>query len=241
MTDISRGAGSRIARSVRKTERADDNSEDEVQASGIPILLVRAQEDIASGDTGPVRRLVRASLSDDKGSEEEVGDEFDVYNRFADIEEGDDFFIRWSDGGYESLSRGATSEVSGLTCGSCNQLPGTFEKDIGDGVMAALTYEVAVTCGGESVTLSWDSSLTWLSETVNVDCNGPTSLDLNLTVTGYLPGDVTLTANTNEGVWVNETAWQPETAIVLRLTSFDPDCPCSPWQPYVCLVPTPEE
>ena len=138
------------------------------------------------------------------------------------------------------LSGAGTTEVSGLSCGSCNQLPGTYSIDLGDGVLASTNYEVAVTCGGQSIALEWVSGLTWDSGSVSVECGGGSvAMTLSMVATGYGPGNVTITATIGgmTSTWLNETAWQPETALLMRLETVDPDCPCTPFQPYPCLVP----
>lgn len=239
MAGVPQNEKRRLGNAVRKIEGLQPPPGEERPPLDAPILLVRAQEDIPTESSGDVKQLLRPIDTADKGDEEVVGDAFEIYNRFAGIEEDDDFFVRWNDGGWEALSRGATVEESGFTCGSCNQLPGTYTVEIDDPVFASTTYEVAVTCGGEIITLTWDSALTWLSGVVSVQCGGGSeNIDLELGVTGYLPGQVSLAANGVEATWTNETAWQPETALLLRLTTYDPECPCSPFQPYVCLVPT---
>lgn len=125
MSDISRRAGDKIKRWGRKVDAITrPPSADEVQAANVPILLVRAQESITQGESGSVKRLVRRSLGDEKGTEIEVGDEFDVYARFSDVGAGDDFFTRWVDGGYEQFSRGGAVQV----IGPC----GLFTPDISD-------------------------------------------------------------------------------------------------------------
>lgn len=246
MSDIDRRAGFRIAKSVRKTEQADDTLPDEVQPANVPILLVRAQDDIPTEESGDVKRLVRASLEDDKGNEVEIGEPFEVFNRGPGLAVGADFFVRWIDGGYEVFSRVATGVDGVPTCGSCFQIDGTYSIEIVEGLDAPEEFLVALICGGDPITLTYTGMVgddhVWTSGSVSVNCNGDaTTITVTLTVSGFLPGEfvLTTTGDGGAGTWDNEVAWQPKVNMNMRLQTVDPDCLCTPFEPHPCLTPSP--
>lgn len=113
MSEISRPAGERIKRAVRKIERLNTPPPPGVQPANSPILLVRAQENIDTGSTGMVKRVVRQNSDDDKGDEVEIGDEFEVFCRFSGLSDNQEALIRWIDGGWEALGGSASLTILG--------------------------------------------------------------------------------------------------------------------------------
>lgn len=242
---ISRRAGEKIKRWGRKVDSLHNAPPQPIDPSNVPILLVRAQEAIAQGAEGAVKKLVRASIEDPKGTEIEVGDEFDVYNRFGDIEDQEDFYCRWIDGGYEAISR-RRGPADALPCGVCSRIGGaSLTVPVTGEVDAAVFYHFSPLCDGTLfLTFEWDSALTWngTADFMTLDCGegSPRTLTAVMTVTGIDPGDVTIVLNDGSldvATYVNHTAWQPCVPIRLQLTDYDTTCPCAPWDPWCCLIP----
>lgn len=247
MSEISRRAGEKIKRWGRKVDAITAAPPVPTNPANVPILLVRAQAAIPQGMSGQVKRLVRSTLENDKGTEVEIGDEFNVYNRFGDIEDQDDFYVRWIDGGLEVIAT-RRGPADAAPCGVCTTVgAASLVIAVTGDVDAAAEYSFSPLCDGSLyLTFTWSADLTWIgtADAMTLDCGemSPRTLTATMTVTGIDPGNVTIVLNDGSvdvATYTNLAAWQPCVPVRMQLTDYDTTCPCAPWDPWCCLNPIP--
>jgi hypothetical protein len=244
VSDITRPAGQRIAKAVRKIERLELPPEPSKPPNNLPIILVKAKAEIAKGSSGPVKQLVRKEYDRHaKGDEDEIQSEFQVYNRFGDLASGEEFFARWIDGGYERISGGSSTTTTGEGCGGCNDPAGNLIIDL-DGLLCSDRYSFSPMCGGLlPITFVYDSGSDWIGGPgdlmLSCDSAGEVDVTATLEILGVDVGDVTITISdgTNTWTWKNDTAFDPGQPVAMRRMTGPVDCPCSTWRPYPCLTP----
>lgn len=244
MSYISRRAGEEIKRTVQIVRQLSQLGGDDRPDQ--PILLAKLQEPIDADATGGVKLM-----TGDKGSEVIYGDEFDVYNRFADLDIGAEVLIRWIDQGWEILgsSRPTTDVVTG--CGDCTIVASTLPVDLGEGQPdAAAEYRASPLCNdslsgtftdatedGESGEIVW----TFTAADLSLSCLGDT-----VTFTGELrfsmsePGGLVATFTGDDSsvtVFKNPIAWDPGANLLMFRTSFTQGCKCNPFESFLCLAP----
>lgn len=165
-----------------------------------------------------------------------------AYNRFTDFEANEFVHIARVGEDWEIISRACLAATG---CEACNTVPGdSLVITVVGSVMAANEYVITPRCGAGEWTFTWDSSLTWAGSAsiMEIDCGeeSPRALTGSLVVSGVDPGDVVLTISDGVGAvatFENYAAWQPCAPARMKLTSYDPTCPCGGWDQWPCLAP----
>lgn len=164
--------------------------------------------------------------------------------------DGDGFrIVGGSDSGRvlaQSFCEGIATDAS--SCGVCDRVDaGSLTIDLGDGFMAAEQYLMEVRCGANSAWLFTHASGTEFSgesddPTAPCDGESPISLTGSMNFSTSDAGGLVATllnGGTPAAVFESETAWQPCTALRMKLVDFDKSCQCVAWRQFTCLIPVP--
>ena len=144
-----------------------------------------------------------------------------------------------------SFCEPTTTDAS--SCGVCDRVDATaLTIDLGSGFMAAEQYLMDIRCGGTGWLFTHASGTEYSGESDDetAPCDGESPITLTGGVEYVSPdaGGVVATflnGGTPAAVFESETAWQPCTALRMKLIDFDPSCQCVAWQQFTCLVPVP--